>query len=65
MQFSSFSEGLTALKVGIEMKEQFFADRTFETPITYLNKGQAYAVSMSDSMSHGPAAGPIKYRTVI
>ena len=36
-----------------------------ETPITYLNKGQAYAVSISDSMSHGPAAGPIKYRTVI
>ena len=36
-----------------------------EIPITYLNKGQAYAVSISDSMGLGPAAGPIKYRTVI
>lgn len=36
-----------------------------EIPITYLNKGQAYAVSISDSMGLGPAAGPIKYRTVM
>lgn len=36
-----------------------------EIPVTYLNKGQAYAVSISDSMGLGPAAGPIKYRTVI
>ena len=36
-----------------------------EIPITYLNKGQAYAVTISDSMGLGPAAGPIKYRTVI
>lgn len=36
-----------------------------EIPVTYLNKGQAYAVSISDSMVLGPAAGPIKYRTVI
>lgn len=36
-----------------------------EIPVTYLNKGQAYAVSISDSMGFGPAAGPIKYRTVI
>ena len=36
-----------------------------EIPVTYLNKGQAYVVSISDSMGLGPAAGPIKYRTVI
>lgn len=36
-----------------------------EIPVTYLNKGQAYAVSISDSMGVGSAAGPIKYRTVI
>ena len=36
-----------------------------EIPVTYLNKGQAYAVSICDSMGLGPAAGPIKYRTVI
>lgn len=36
-----------------------------EIPITYLNKGQAYVVSISDSMGLGPAQGPIKYRTVI
>ena len=36
-----------------------------EIPVTYLNKGQAYAVSISDSMGLGPAQGPIKYRTVI
>lgn len=36
-----------------------------EIPITYLNKGQAYLVSISDSMGLGPAPGPVKYRTVI
>ena len=36
-----------------------------EIPVTYLNKGQAYAISISDGMGLGPAAGPIKYRTVI
>ncbi len=36
-----------------------------EIPVTYLNKGQAYTVSISDSLGLGPAAGPIKYRTVI
>lgn len=36
-----------------------------EIPVTYLNKGQAYAVSISDSMGLGPTPGPIKYRTVI
>ena len=36
-----------------------------EIPITYLNKGQAYVVTISDNMGLGPAQGPIKYRTVI
>ena len=36
-----------------------------EIPVTYLNKGQAYAVTISDSMALGPAPSPIKYRTVI
>jgi len=36
-----------------------------EIPVTYLNKGQAYAVSIGDNMGLGPTAGPIKYRTVI
>ena len=36
-----------------------------EIPITYLNKGQAYGVSISDSVGLGSAPGPIKYRTVI
>lgn len=36
-----------------------------EIPVTYLNKGQAYTVSISDSMGFVSAAGPIKYRTVI
>ena len=36
-----------------------------EIPITYLNKGQAYAISISDSNGHHLSTGPIKYRTVI
>ena len=36
-----------------------------EIPVTYLNKGQAYAVSIHDSMGLPPAAGPVKYRTVV
>jgi len=36
-----------------------------EIPISYLNKGQAYAISMSDSMCSGPQAGLTRYRTVI
>ena len=36
-----------------------------EIPVTYLNKGQAYTVSVSDSMGLGPTPGPVKYRTVI
>ena len=36
-----------------------------EIPITYLNKGQAYSMTISDSQPLGPALGPVKYRTVI
>ena len=36
-----------------------------EIPVTYLNKGQAYAISVCDSMGLGPTPGPVKYRTVI
>ena len=36
-----------------------------EIPVTYLNKGQAYTVSICDSMGLGPTPGPVKYRTVI
>lgn len=36
-----------------------------EIPITYLNKGQAYAVSISDNVGLGPTVGLVKYRTVI
>ena len=36
-----------------------------EIPITYLNKGQAYWISICDSMGLGSGPGPIKYRTVI
>ena len=36
-----------------------------EIPITYLNKGQAYAVTVSDTLALRPAQGPIRYRTVI
>ena len=36
-----------------------------EIPITYLNKGQAYAMSISDTLAQGPSAGPVKYRTVV
>lgn len=36
-----------------------------EIPITYLNKGQAYTVSISDSQPIVPSMAPIKYRTVI
>ncbi|KAL9127179.1 MAG: hypothetical protein Q9217_003887 [Psora testacea] len=36
-----------------------------EIPITYLNKGQAYAISISDTMGQVPSPAPIKYRTVI
>ena len=36
-----------------------------EIPITYLNKGQAYAISISDTVGQHPSPGPVKYRTVI
>ena len=36
-----------------------------EIPITYLNKGQAYSVSISDSQPLGPRPAPVRYRTVI
>ena len=36
-----------------------------EIPVTYLNKGQAYAVSIVDSLPLHPTTGPIKYRTVV
>ena len=36
-----------------------------EIPITYLNKGQAYAISINDSLGLGPTAGLVKYRTVV
>ena len=36
-----------------------------EIPITYLNKGQAYTLSITDSIPLSPSTGPVKYRTVI
>jgi hypothetical protein len=36
-----------------------------EIPITYLNKGQAYTMSVFDTMPLAPTASPIKYRTFI
>ena len=36
-----------------------------EIPVTYLNKGQAYSISISDSQPIIPSPAPIKYRTVI
>lgn len=36
-----------------------------EIPVTYLNKGQAYAMSITDTLALRPSNGPIKYRTVI
>lgn len=36
-----------------------------EIPVTYLNKGQAYAMSIADNMALRPSTGPIKYRTVV
>lgn len=36
-----------------------------EIPITYLNKGQAYSISISDSQPIIPSTAPLKYRTVI
>ncbi|KAI4106258.1 MAG: hypothetical protein L6R37_002240 [Teloschistes peruensis] len=36
-----------------------------EIPVTYLNKGQAYAVSIVDALGVIPSPVPIKYRTTI
>ncbi|KAL9622762.1 MAG: hypothetical protein Q9160_002880 [Pyrenula sp. 1 TL-2023] len=36
-----------------------------EIPVTYLNKGQAYTVSIIDTAPLPPNAGPIKYRTFV
>lgn len=36
-----------------------------EIPVTYLNKGQAYSMTIVDSLGLHPATGPIKYRTVV
>ena len=36
-----------------------------EIPITYLNKGQAYTMSVFDTMPLAPSASPIKYRTFV
>lgn len=38
---------------------------TEEIPITYLNKGQAYAISINDSLGLAPSTIAVKYRTVI
>ena len=36
-----------------------------EIPVTYLNKGQAYSMSISDTLPLGPTPGLVRYRTVI
>src|SRR4051795_13023890 len=36
-----------------------------EIPITYLNKGQAYTMSVFDTTPLAPSASPIKYRTFV
>ena len=36
-----------------------------EIPVTYLNKGQAYAITISDSVPLVPGVVPIKFRTFI
>lgn len=36
-----------------------------EIPVTYLNKGQAYAVTINDSVPTHQSTGPVKYRTVV
>jgi hypothetical protein len=39
--------------------------RPDEIPMTYLNKGQAYTLSILDSTPMPPAPTPVKYRTVV
>ncbi|KAL8854055.1 MAG: hypothetical protein Q9221_001178 [Calogaya cf. arnoldii] len=36
-----------------------------EVPVTYLNKGQAYVISVVDTLGVAPSPVPVKYRTVV
>ena len=36
-----------------------------EIPVTYLNKGQAYSMTIVDSVPLMPSPGPVKYRTFV
>ncbi|CAL8577693.1 hypothetical protein XPA_003516 [Xanthoria parietina] len=36
-----------------------------EIPVTYLNKGQAYVVSIVDTLGVAPSPAPVSYRTVV
>ncbi|KAL8675415.1 MAG: hypothetical protein Q9168_000246 [Polycauliona sp. 1 TL-2023] len=36
-----------------------------EIPVTYLNKGQAYAMSIVDTLNMAPSPTPVRYRTVV
>lgn len=36
-----------------------------EIPVTYLNKGQAYAMTIVDNLASRPSIAPVKYRTVV
>ena len=36
-----------------------------EIPVTYLNKGQAYSMTILDSLPLTPSPSPVKYRTVV
>ncbi|KAL8997081.1 MAG: hypothetical protein Q9169_003571 [Polycauliona sp. 2 TL-2023] len=36
-----------------------------EIPVTYLNKGQAYTISIADTLSMAPSPTPVRYRTVV
>ena len=36
-----------------------------EIPVTYLNKGQAYSMTILDTTGMRPSVGPTKYRTVV
>ncbi|KAI9879224.1 MAG: hypothetical protein M1830_009155 [Pleopsidium flavum] len=36
-----------------------------EIPVTYLNKGQAYSMTIVDTASPAPTAGTVKYRTFV
>ena len=36
-----------------------------EIPLTYLNKGQAYSMTISDTQSLPPSSAPVKFRTVV